>query len=195
LKGHARRAISRIRDEQGVGMVLKSLMDVLTFNYEGIAAIWIRKVRKAVNLKTYNTLSDEDLIKFNAELYHMLALWFEKEADKNKIGAFFVGLGKERRKQGYPVSEVTYALLLVQKSVLEYLTNESMVDSTLALYQIVDLTNQVADYFFLGSYYMMKGYLEDTYLALNKDEALPADILKKYFRDDFFFKDAEKKGC
>jgi hypothetical protein len=174
-------------------MVLKSLMDVLTFNSEGIALLWMRKVRKAVNLKNYNAMSDDELVHFNAEMYKMLALWFEKEADKNRIGAYFVEFGKERCRQGYPISEVTYSLLLSQKAVIEYLTNESVLDSSIALYTIIDLMNQVSDFFFLGSYYMSKGYLEDIYIALNKNEALSDDVLKKYFRDEFFFKNLEKK--
>jgi hypothetical protein len=173
-------------------MIFKGLMDVLTLKSEGISRIWVRKVRKAVNLKTYNSLSDDELLDINAELYRMLALWFEKEIDKNRIGSFFVQVGKIRRSEGFPVSEVTFAFLLAQRSVVEYMTNESIVDSSMALYTIVDLTNQVSDFFFLGSYYMMKGYLEDTYLALSRDEALSADVLKKYFSDEFFFKDDGK---
>lgn len=172
--------------------MLKAIMDVLTQKSEGIARVWIRRMRKAVNLKKYNELDDETLIRMNSKMYKMLALWFEKEINKDEIGAFFVQLGKERRLEGYPVSEVSYALLLSQRSVVEYVMNESVLDSSLALYTVIDLTTQVADFFFLGSYYMMKGYLEDMYLALGRDEALSDETLKKYFHDDFFFKDADK---
>ncbi len=172
--------------------MLKAIMDVLTQKSDGIARVWIRRVRKAVNLKKYNEMTDEDLVAMNSKLYRTLALWFEKEIDKDRIGAFFVELGKTRRAQGFPVSEVSWALLLSQRSVIEYIMNESVLDSSMALYTVIDLTTQVADFFFLGSYYMMKGYLEDMYIALGRDEAVPEETLKKYFRDDFFLKDAVK---
>lgn len=172
--------------------MLKKIMDVLTLNPESLVRIWIRKIRKAANLKKYNSLPDEELQAMNVKLYKMLALWFEKEIDKNKIGSFFVDIGKLRRSEGFAVSEVTYALLLAQRSVLEYISNESTLDSSMALYNVLDLTNQVADFFFLGSYYMMKGYLEDTYVALSQDEAISEEVLKKYFSDEFFFKDSGK---
>jgi hypothetical protein len=35
---------------------------------------------------------------------------------------------------------------------------------------------------------MTKGFLEETYVALNSKEALSEELLKRYFRDDFFFK-------
>jgi hypothetical protein len=174
-------------------MMFKGLMDVLLSKNEGITRIWMQKVRNSQNLKKYNTLSDAELMHINEDMYKMLARWIDRDIDKNQIGSFFVDLGKVRRREGFPISEISYALLLAQRSVLEYLTNESLVDSSMVLYQILNLTKQVADFFFLGCYYMEKGHLEDTYVALNRDEAMTDDMLKKYFADDFFFKDADRK--
>lgn len=171
--------------------MLKGLLDVLTLDSENLSRLWVRKVRKASNLKTYNSMTDDELMVININLYKMLALWFEKEIDKNRIGAFFVEIGKNRRRQNFAVSEVAYALLLGQRAVLEFITSESTLDSSLALYTVLDLTTRVADFFFLGSYYMMKGYLEDTYLSLSNDGAMSEEILKKHFCDEFFFKDSE----
>jgi len=168
--------------------MLKSLMDVLVSKNEGIIKAWVRKVRDSPNLVTYNCLSDDELQNLNYDMYKKLSQWIEREVDKNALGSFFVDLGKRRRIAGFPVSEVTYAMLLAQRSVIEYLTNESVVDNAMALYQVLNVTKQVADFFFLGSYYMMKGYLEDIYVALNRDQILPDDIIKKYLADDFFFK-------
>ena len=48
--------------------------------------------------------------------------------------------------------------------------------------------DQVADFFMLGSYYLTKGFLEETFLRLRKGEKMTDEVLGKYFRDDFFFK-------
>ena len=168
------------------------LSETLSLNSEHLARSWLKKIRKSENMKTYNEFPDEELIKMNSGVYRMLALWFQKEADKNSIGSFFVNIGKERRKQGFAVSEVSYAIFLTQRAVLEYFMNENVVDNSMALYTIMGLSGQVADFFFLGSYYMVKGYLEDTYLALQKNEDISDEKLRKYFSDDFFFKDTER---
>jgi hypothetical protein len=174
--------------------MFKSLMDVLMTKNEGVVRIWIQKVRNSPNLKKYNALGDDDLLNLNIDMYKVLGRWIDRDIDKNLVGAYFVDLGKTRRREGYPVSEVSFSMLLAQRSVLEYLTNESLVDSSMILYQILNLTKQISDFFFLGSYYMVKGYLEDTYVALNRDQALPDEILKQYFADDFFFKDSERRS-
>lgn len=171
--------------------MVTNLSETLSINSETLAHLWIKKVRKAENLKTYNALSDDELLKINSKVYRTLALWFQKEIDKNTIGSFFVTIGKERRKQGFAVSEVSYALFLSQRAVQEYILNENLVDSSMALYTIMGLSSQVSDFFYLGSYYMVKGYLEDTYLALQKNESMTDERLRMYFSDDFFFKDVD----
>lgn len=173
-------------------MIFKGLMDVLVSKNEGVKRIWIQKVRNATNMRKYNSLSDDELLAINDDLYIKLAGWLDKEIDKNKVGAFFVDLGKLRRSEGYSVSEISFALLLAQRSVLEYLTNESLADSSMILYQMLNLSKEIADFFFLGSYYMIKGHLEDTYLALTKNQSMSDDTLKQYFLDDFFFKESER---
>ena len=172
--------------------MVNNLSETLAVNCDTLAHIWIKKVRKAENLKTYNALSDDALLKINSKVYRTLSLWLQNENDKNSIGAFFVNIGKERRKQGFAVSEVSYALFLSQRAVQEYIINENLIDSSMALYTIMGLSSQVSDFFYLGSYYMVKGYLEDTYLALQKNEDMSDEKLRTYFSDDFFFKDVDR---
>ena len=171
--------------------MFKGLMDVLTMKSDGITRIWIQKVRKSPNLKKYNSLDEQQLLELNRDLYKNLGFWFSKDIDKNQVGAFFARLGKTRLKEGYPVSEISFSLLLAQRSVLEYLSQECVADNSMVLYQVLDLTRQVADFFFLGSYYMLKGYLEDAYLGLHNKESLSEEVLKKYLSDEFFFKDVD----
>lgn len=173
---------------------MNGISDALLTNSEAIGRAWVKLVRKSGNLKIYNSLTDDTLQKNNGKVMRMLLLWFEKEADKNRIGAFFVDIGKNRRKEGYAVSEICYALFLAQHAVLEYISTNYINDSPIALYTTMNSSVQIADFFFLASYYMTKGYLEDTFIALNRDEAMPVDTLRKYFSDDFFFKDDNVKS-
>jgi hypothetical protein len=167
---------------------MNDISDILSFNSERIGQKWIKLIRKSENTKAYNAITDEELMKITTKVYKLLELWFEKEADKNSIGGFFVELGKTRRKDGFAVSEIAYALFLGQRAILDFISNENVDDSSMALYSALNTSRQVADFFFLGSFYMTKGFLEDTVLQLNKNENIPLETLKRYFTDDFFFK-------
>ena len=169
--------------------MFKAVLDVLTLNNDGITRLWIQKIRNAPNLVAIGSLDDDVLSRVFKELGRNLGLWFSKEIDKNDIGSFFVGLGKSCLARELPVSEISFALLLAQRATVEYISNESVLDTSMALYQALDVTRQINEFFFLGSYYMLKGYLEDAYVALRNDGAVADEVLRKYFSDDFYFKD------
>jgi hypothetical protein len=56
------------------------------------------------------------------------------------------------------------------------------------MYQAMGIVTKVSEYFLLGCFYLTKGFLEATYTTMNRDDAVSEELLKKYFRDDFFFK-------
>ncbi|MFA6507566.1 MAG: hypothetical protein WCT14_15805 [Treponemataceae bacterium] len=168
--------------------VERTLIDGLNFQARSLASSWKDLIRKSPQLKHYIALGDDQLIDMNTEFYPVLARGIERGMDRNSIGAYFVRIGKERMRMGFPVSEVLYAVNLVQKTVISYLSNECMLDSSAQLYQLVDVMTRLSEYFLLGSFYLTKGFLEETYIHMNAKDAVSEELLKKYFRDDFFFK-------
>jgi hypothetical protein len=63
-----------------------------------------------------------------------------------------------------------------------------VLDSTLRMYQAMGVVTQVSEFFLLGSFYLIKGFLEETYVHMSSRDAVSEELLRKYFRDDFFFK-------
>jgi hypothetical protein len=62
------------------------------------------------------------------------------------------------------------------------------VDNPMRMYQAMGILNQVAEFFLLGCFYLTKGFLESTYTNMKAKNAITEDVLKQYFKDDFFFK-------
>lgn len=169
-------------------VVERMLIDNLNFKARTLAEFWKDMIRGAPQLKRYNELTDEQLVELNADFYPVLSRSLERGMDKNALGAYFVRFGKDRMRRGFPVSEVIFSMNLSQKVVVEYLMTECVMDNSMQMYQVVDIMTRLSEFFLLGSFYLTKGYLEETYLALNDKEAVPEELLKRYFRDDFFFK-------
>lgn len=169
-------------------MLLRSLEAILSGTTAEIGDRWLAKIRSAQNLKSFRTLSDAELLSLHGEIMSKLARWFEKEADKNEIGGFFVMVGKEYCALGISVSELTMALSQDRKAVVEYLLANEELEGAHRIYALMDTADQVADFFMLGSYYLTKGFLEETFLRMGRGEKMSNEVLGKYFKDDFFFK-------
>ena len=169
-------------------MVDHALIDSLILKADDFAVRWKNLVRKAPQLKHYNTMSDEALVTADASLYPVLSKTLDRGLDRSLIGDYFVTKGKERMQEGYPVSEVIYAISLAERIVIEYVMTEFAPDSPVKMYQSMGIVSQVSEFFLLGCFYLTKGFLEAVYTKMNVHDAVKEELLKKYFRDDFFFK-------
>jgi hypothetical protein len=168
-------------------MIDRALIDSLNLKSRDFAVKWKELIRRSPQLKHYNSMDDEALIEADRPFYAVLARTLDRGLDRCLIGDFFVKLGKERMKEGFPVSEVIYAINLVQKVIIEHLMTDSL-DNSMRMYQAMGALTRVAEFFLLGSFYLTKGFLEETYTTMSSTDQVSEGLLKKYFRDDFFFK-------
>ncbi|MDR0525620.1 MAG: hypothetical protein LBG90_07090 [Spirochaetaceae bacterium] len=172
-------------------MVESTLIDALNFNARNLAIRWKEKIRKAEQLKHYNALDDKALIDMNSALYSLVARTIDRGLDRSGVGNFFVVLGKEQMRHNFPVSETLYGISLAEQIVIEYIMSDFVHDNPMQMYAAIGVVSKVAEFFVLGCFYTTKGFLEETYTHMNKKDAVSETLLKKYFKDDFFFKDNE----
>ncbi|MCL2472153.1 MAG: hypothetical protein FWF26_00605 [Treponema sp.] len=163
-------------------------MDNLNLKAREFATKWKKMVRKAQQLKHYNLEKDEVLIESDIGFYPLLAKTLDRGFDRSLIGSFFVNLGKKQMKEGYSVSEVIYAVNLSQKIVIDYIMTEFAPENPVRMYESMEVVSRVSEFYLLGCFYLTKGFLEAVYTTMNSKDSVSEELLKKYFRDDFFFK-------
>jgi hypothetical protein len=169
-------------------MVDSTLIDNLNFSARNLASRWKDKIRKAPHLKYYNTLDDAKLIELSEPIYPIAARTLDRGLDRSVVGGFFVGLGKEGMRRNFPISETIYGLNVAEQTVIEYIMTDFVHENTIQMYTSMNVMTKVAEFFILGCFYVTKGFLEETYTSMNTREAVSEELLKKYFKDDFFFK-------
>ncbi|MDR2632067.1 MAG: hypothetical protein LBC51_00385 [Treponema sp.] len=164
------------------------LIDTLQLKARDFALRWKDKIRKASQLKHYNALEDAALLDLNVPVYGILSRTLDRGIDRSLVGNFFVSQGKDRMQKEFPVSELIYALNLTQETVIEYIMTDFVLDNPVRMYQAMGAITRVAEFFILGCFYTSKGFLEATYTRMSTQDAVSEALLKKYFKDDFFFK-------
>jgi hypothetical protein len=169
-------------------MVDGTIIDTLKINAKDFAAKWKGMIRKAPQLKHYGALDDSQLIEEGALIYPLLSRILDRGLDRAVLGEFFARMGKEKMAESFPISEVIYAVNLSEQVVIQYIMTDFVLDSTVRMYQAMGVVNKVAEFFLLGCFYLTKGFLEATYTTMSKTDSVSEEFLKKYFRDDFFFK-------
>jgi len=169
-------------------MVDHALIDNLNLKAKDFAVKWKNLVRKTPQLKHYNTLSDEALMEINASVYPIISKTLDRGLDRTVIGNYYANIGKERMQSGYPISEVIYVISITERLVFEYIMTEYAPENPVRMYSSMGIISQLSEFFLLGCFYLTKGFLEAVYTKMNVHDSVEEALLKKYFKDDFFFK-------
>jgi hypothetical protein len=173
-------------------MIDRILIDTLNLQSRDFAVRLKDLIRKSPQLKQYNSLDDDALIEAGKPFYPLLSRVLDRGMDRSQVGGFFVQLGKKRLNDCFPVSEVVYGINLAHQAVIEYLMSEYAPENPVRMYTAMGAMSRIAEFFMLGSFYMIKGFFEETYISMSKSDNISEELLKKYFMDDFFFKDSKE---
>jgi hypothetical protein len=169
-------------------MIDGTIIDTLNNNARGFAAKWKDKIRRAPQLKCFGKMDDEGLIEEVVRVYPLLARTLDRGLDRAVLGDFFVRYGQDKMQKDFPISEVIYAVNLNEQVIIQYIMTDFVLDNAMRMYQAMGVVNNVAEFFLLGCFYLTKGFLEATYTTMSQKDSVSEELLKKYFRDDFFFK-------
>ena len=170
-------------------MVDHAIIDNLNLKADEFARKWKDLVQKAPQLIHFNTLPDEALLETNAKVYRVLSRTLDRGLNNSEMGNHFVTMGKDRMQEGFPVSEVIFAMALAERIVIEYIMTDYAPESPVRMYQAMGVISKVSEFFLQGCFYITKGFLEAVYTKMNVHDKVEEALLKKYFKDDFFFKD------
>jgi hypothetical protein len=107
----------------------------------------------------YHRLSQDELHRRVYDVYHNLGRWLGEKSD-TQVESTYNNLGRTRRTEGVPVSEVTYALILVKEHLRQYIRRAGLVDSAVELYQEEELNLMIGHFFDKAMYYTIRGYEE-----------------------------------
>ena len=105
----------------------------------------------------YHNLPAPELHRRVYDVYHNLGRWLGDKTEEH-LEATFGGLGRARRGEGVPLSEVVYALVLIKEHLREYIQAVGLVDSAVELYLEEELHLMIGHFFDRAVYHTVKGY-------------------------------------
>src|SRR3954466_4268255 len=103
-----------------------------------------------------------------ASLYYNLGKWIG-DPNENAVRDEYEDMGATRFREGVPISELVYAVILTKKLLRRYIREHGVVDFAgdvaapsellpLALYSVQELNYQVGEFFDRALYHLARGY-------------------------------------
>ena len=138
-------------------MLSARLVVLIEEHADRLTAGVVKDLQNNSRTRAYSKLSRQELYRRTYDVYRHLGEWVGHQAD-DRIEAKYCDLGAERQAENIPLSEVVYALILIKYRLQDYVRTAGLVNSTVGLYQRLELDRLVGQFFDKATYYTVRGY-------------------------------------
>jgi hypothetical protein len=138
--------------------VSRKLVDLIERNAEELTNRWLADVRREASLTTYHGFDDRELYERAYQVFSHLGKWISRETTKDAVARDYMALGCRRREEGFALSEVIRALILIRRNLWRKVMEEGLLDTSYELYQAIELNDRVTLFFDRAILYTTLGY-------------------------------------
>jgi uncharacterized protein YneF (UPF0154 family) len=153
-------------------MVFDLLIQLLNSHKREIATAYYEQVKNSDYMKTYHAQEPDKVILREEATYSHLADWLKSGSSNSDAEKFFEKVGCERYKEGFPLSELNYALFISKKAFYEFIKNHPEILEGLKPQEIVEYFGILSNYFALGGFYMVRSYINTLFEKLDINDRL-----------------------
>lgn len=116
---------------------------------------WLADVRQNPATPHYHDYPDSaELHRDTEALYHYLALWLRTRRWDPRIDPHYQRIGRDRRREGFPLSQVVSAILLAKK----HLWDEIVAGNQLSVALELEVSKAVREFYDAAVYNTVLGY-------------------------------------
>lgn len=102
------------------------LVDLTQKNADNIARQWAKDVKTNIKTCSYHSTAEEDIIHQAKYFYNNFQLMFFNESPYEQAKEIFEKYAEERFREGIPLHEALYALILMRRHIWLYAEFQSM---------------------------------------------------------------------
>jgi hypothetical protein len=140
-------------------MLLPWLMRLIETHAEELTEKLMQAVRTSPRTTFLNELSEPELERRIFDLYHNLGRWLGEKSEA-EIEAAYGEIGRRRCREGVPLSDLVYALMLAKHHLWDYIQRNDLPESATGLYGEELLDVMVWQFFDRAIYHAVRGYEE-----------------------------------
>jgi len=142
-----------------MAFISQSLVDLIERHAAELTNDWLADVRRNTGMPTCHDCADDHLFDETFAVYGQLSKWISRdEQSKEDITRTYLALGRQRRQEGIPLSEVLQGLILAKRRLWLKVLSDGILDTALGLQQALELNNRVVLFFDRAIYYTAAGY-------------------------------------
>jgi len=158
-------------------MVGTRLLRLVEKHSNKLAAGLTAELLKSDRTSDFRKIPQEELQRATAEVYRNLGGWLLTKTEKD-LERRFRAMGARRAADGVAIHQFVWAMMISRNYVWNFLREEALADSVVALYDELELQELLTHFFDRALYYGMLGYRD-----MIQEDSAPADYsgLRRWF--------------
>ena len=155
-----------------VAMLSARLIELIETHADGLTRNALKDLATNPRTRSFHLVPPEELQARVFATYHNLRRWIGDPND-DAVRAEYEGWGAKRLRQGIPLSEIVYALILVKHHLRRFVRNHGLVEFSgdravpgdllgVQLHGIQELNYMIGEFFDLAMYYLARGYEQES---------------------------------
>lgn len=174
-------------------MVYESLIAILEENIDPLAEMWAAEVKASEYMHTYHKLTLEELEQRGKVLFENLHKWLRTGAYNEEVESYFHEVGQTRINEGFPLSEIEHALYLEKKTMWSFVIWKEEILYDMAREEMIEIMSVINNYFDLGSFFIIRGYMGEMFQHLEKTEKFTNKEMHEIMSGSAMIKEKERK--
>ncbi len=138
--------------------LLEQLVALIEDNADELTKKWMDVVRTHPDMPTYHTYSEDKLYERAFSVYSQLSKWLSKETSKEEIQQIYYNLGKQRREEGFSLSEIILALIITRRVLWLKVPKGDLLEDVSNLHLGLQLSNNTILFFDRATFFTTQGY-------------------------------------
>jgi len=134
------------------------LVRLIEKNADELTKKWVDVVRAHPDMPTYRSYDEGKLYERAFSVYSQLGKWLSDETKKEEIRDIYFTLGKERREEGFKLSELFLALAITRRVLWLKIPKTDLLDDVSNLHDGIVLSNNTILFFDRAMFYAAQGY-------------------------------------
>jgi 8-oxo-dGTP diphosphatase len=148
------------RPGEAENILTRRLVNFMITHKERIIEHWLMDMAINPSTNEYRQVDRRVLYTICDKILSQVALWLGGIYDVTRIRNFFTKLGRERRREGFKVSQALSALSLIRKQIWQSALGQDSMQRNVELYMTYELQRRMTIFFDMAVYYLTRGYEE-----------------------------------
>jgi ADP-ribose pyrophosphatase YjhB (NUDIX family) len=136
----------------------RRLVNIIVRNKEAIIYSWIEDVNHSKSTAEYHKFDSKKLFNIGDKIISQIILWLGGLYEVNSLKTFYIKLGRERKKEGFKLSETLSALSLIRKHIWAVSLHQDGWRKSIDLYMTFEMQRRMTIFFDLAIFYLTQGY-------------------------------------